>query len=87
MFHDESLKHMLIDHHQDRIILYRLGRLQPRAPQASLDLIRGSNLFSWRRDYFSWRPTRWRKKSTISVHFTDIILDFSCHICSLLYSN
>jgi len=24
MFHDESLKHMLIDHHQGRIILYRL---------------------------------------------------------------
>jgi hypothetical protein len=31
MFHDESLKHMLIDHHQGRIIQYRL---KPRAPQA-----------------------------------------------------
>jgi len=31
MFHDESVKHMLIDHHKDRIILYRL---KPRASQA-----------------------------------------------------
>ena len=44
---------------------------------------RGSNLFGWSRSYFGWRPTRWRKKNvkrTISVHFTDIILGFWCHI-------
>jgi hypothetical protein len=29
----------------------------------------------------------WVHKRTISVHFTDIMLGFSCHICSLLYSN
>jgi hypothetical protein len=23
-------------------------------------IIRGSNLFGWRRGYFGWRPTRWR---------------------------
>ena len=29
----------------------------------------------------------WVHKRTISVHFTDIMLGFSCHICSLLYFN
>jgi hypothetical protein len=43
----------------------------PLAPRSSL--CRGSNLFGWRRGYFGWRPTRWRKK-TSNFHTGKFIL-------------
>jgi hypothetical protein len=40
---------------------------------------RGSNLFGWRRGYFGWRPTRWRKKTS---NFHDLSSD-----CSVFKNN
>ena len=49
-------------------------------------IIRGSNLFGWRRGYFGWRPTRWRKK-TSNFHTGKCILCYCrcfIEICALI---
>ena len=49
-------------------------------------IIRGSNLFGWRRGYLGWRPTRWRKK-TSNFHTGKCILCYCrCFIemCALI---
>jgi len=50
-------------------------------------IIRGSNLFGWRRGYLGWRPTRWREKKTSNFHTGRCILCYCrCFIemCALI---